>query len=79
MSKRMVAANAAIACLAGIVGFVAYRLNGMGCFQAKQLSGFGCSLFEDQVVFLQAALPVAAVLYAVWGAIALHERANKRA
>jgi hypothetical protein len=79
MSRQMVAAHAAIACLAGIVGFVAYRLNGAGCFQADQLSGLGCSLFESQVVFLQAALPVAAVLYAVWGAILLHERANKRA
>jgi hypothetical protein len=79
MSKRMVAPHVAIACLAGLVGLVAYGLNGMGCFQAKELFGSACGLLDGHTVFLQASLPVAAIFYVVWGVILLHERANKRA
>ena len=79
MSKQSVAAHVAIACLAGIVGYAAYGLNRTGCFNAKQPFGSACSLFEDHVAFLQAALPVAAILYVVWGVILLLQRANKTA
>jgi Flp pilus assembly protein protease CpaA len=79
MSKQTVAAHVAIACLAGIVGYAAYGLNRMGCFSVKQPFGSACSLFEDYVVFLQASLPVAVILYALWGVILLLQRANKTA
>jgi len=77
MSKQSVAAHVAIACLAGIVGYAAYSLNRMGCFYAKQPFGSACSVYEDRVVFLQASVPVAAILYVVWGVILLLQRANK--
>lgn len=79
MSKQSVAAHVAIACLAGVVGYLASALNRMGCFSSRQPFGSACSLFEDHVIFLQAALPVAAVLYALWGVILLLQRTNKRA
>ena len=79
MSKRSVAAHVAIACLAGVVGYLAYALNRMGCFYAKQPFGSACSLFEDRLVFLQTALPTAAILYAMWGVIMLLQRTVKRA
>ena len=79
MSKQSIAAHVAIVCLGGFVGYLAYALNRMGCFYAKQPFGSACSLFEDRVVFLQAALPTAAILYAMWGVILLLQRSVKRA
>jgi hypothetical protein len=78
MSKQSIAAHVGIACLAGVVGYLASALNRMGCFHAKQPFGSACSLFEDPV-FLQAALPIAAILYAMWGVILLLQRTIKRA
>jgi hypothetical protein len=79
MSKQSIAAHVGIVCLAGVVGYFASALNRMGCFYAKQPFGSVCSLFEDHAVFLQAALPIAAILYAMWGVILLLQRTIKRA
>ena len=69
LTFAVVAANAAILLIAGLVGGAGRLGYGIGCFYERHPLGSACNPEQGQSAFLSGFVPTAVVLYAILGLI----------